>query len=119
MTPQFYPIENQYQGDTFDELSFRFFDSDTKEGIILSGNIKIELYFYGGYEFNEIKKTLTLGDGLTITDASDGIVRIDTFKNDLEADTYQYEIKIFFPNEEEKTYVAGTMTVENRKSVNE
>lgn len=118
MTPQIYPIENQYQGNTFDALTFRFTDGEGNP-INLSGNVKVSIPFYGGFQFDEIKKQLTLGDGVTITDPADGKLQIDAFEIDLEVGTYQYEITITFPSGEIKTYITGTVSIESRKTINE
>lgn len=118
MTPQVYNIENQYKGNTFDALTFRFIDGDDNP-ISLAGNIQVSVPFYGGYNTDEVQKELTLNNGVTIVDAADGRLQIDAFEVDLEVDTYQYEITITFPSGDVKTYVTGTVSVESRKTINE
>lgn len=59
----------------------------------------------------DVMLTLSVGAGLTITDAINGVFRIDSQIIDIPVYVYKYDIQITFPNGIVKTYISGTATI--------
>lgn len=62
--------------------------------------------------------SLSTGSGLTISDATHGIFRIDSQIIDIPAFVYLYDIQISFPSGEVETYISGTWTITGDVSSN-
>ena len=111
MTPAEHIIPNQYKGDTFDGIEFTYQNTDTKQGVNLIG-VQIKVSFIGGFDNLTVVKTLSNNNGIKIVDAPKGIFQIEPFIIDWEAGEYKYDVETTFPSGEVKTYIRGTVTVE-------
>ena len=67
--------------------------------------------FRRGSKTGKVVKSLTVGSGLTLTDASNGVITIDAFVMDFRPDTYFYDIEITDSAGVIKTFVEGTIVV--------
>ena len=54
----------------------------------------------------------SIGAGVTLTDAVNGVFRIDKFALE-EKGEWHYDLQFIFPNGDVKTYLAGTVTILN------
>ena len=62
-------------------------------------------------ETGKLAKDLSIGSGLTLTDAAAGKIKIDSFLVDFEVGLYYYDIKLTFSSSKIKTYIKGTLNV--------
>ena len=94
------------------ELKSRVNEEDEFTAVDLTG-ATVRIWFRDrandGYVF--LKKDTSVGGGITLIDATAGKFQIDEFKVMLRPGTYHYDIKIIFPDNTEKIYQYGTMTV--------
>ena len=67
--------------------------------------------FRRGNKRGKVVKSLTVGSGITLTDASNGVLTIDAFNMDFAPDTYYYDIEVTDSSAVIKTYVEGTIVV--------
>jgi len=95
-------------GDTWEGAQFTV----TKNGAALdltSATIKSE--FRVKTKTGAVKLTLTEVSGITITDAANGVFKLDKQIITLPADTYHYDIEITLSNGDKKSYVEGTWEI--------
>lgn len=101
-------FKEQFKGTTFDGAEFTF---------KINGVVQSLAGFQLKCEFKKVKtgisaKTLTIGNGITITDAAAGKFKIDAFKIELEPALYHYDILFTWPvTNRDKIYVWGTLPV--------
>jgi hypothetical protein len=64
------------------------------------------------FDDNIVKIKKTIGNGITVIDAINGVFEIDSmvFQN---ASTYKYDINIKFSDNSVKTYIKGSITIVN------
>ncbi len=105
-----YKIKNQYKNDTFDGVRFTVINSDTLLPVNLT-NVGIRTQFRYRNETGRIVKEITDLDGITIEDATGGILKFNPFIIDWVADNYYYDIEFTYPNGVVKTYIKGTVKV--------
>lgn len=105
-----YNFINHYKGDTFKGAQFTFLNETTSSPIDLTGT-EIRMQFRKGRKNGAVKATLDLTDGLTLTDASNGILTVDPFIIDFEADVHYYDIQVTYADGTIKTYVQGKIKV--------
>ena len=101
-----YNIRDQYKGDTFQGVQFTISNQD---GAIDLTGVDIRTKFRRKTETGQVVKTITDGDGITLTDAANGIITFDAFDINWIADIYHYDIEITFTNDVIRTYVKGTL----------
>lgn len=104
-----FPI--QYKGTTFKgrQLTFTQEVGGTETPIDLTRCL-INMQFIktaGGL----VEKTFVVGNGITITDAINGVVQIDEFLVGLSQGKYLYDLTITFPSGLIRTYLTGTFEV--------
>ncbi|WP_431137473.1 hypothetical protein [Psychroserpens mesophilus] len=111
MTPNTYNFKPQTKGDTFSGIQFTFNTStnDVETPIDLSG-ATIIMDIKKTYD-SPVVKRLESTSGITITDAENGVVNINSFLVDLPAFKYVYDVEIVFPDTTVKTYIKGTFEV--------
>lgn len=115
MLPGSYDIKKQYAGDTFDGLRMtltRTEDSITTPIDLTGADVTFHLN-YGAKGGKEVLN-LSVGKGVTIENAAQGIFRIDPFKVPEDPGTYFYAVRVMFPADVVKTYVEGKMPVIER-----
>jgi hypothetical protein len=61
---------------------------------------------------SQSKHLKSIGNGITITDASNGVFQIDAFVLNYPG-VYQYDVNIVFPNGVVRTYINGSIKIEN------
>tara|TARA_R110000851_G_scaffold143538_1_gene282458 strand:- start:358 stop:711 length:354 start_codon:yes stop_codon:yes gene_type:complete len=110
MTPTTYKINDQYKGDTFDGVTFTLKEGADKTPINLTG-ATILSQFRVKEVTGIIQKSLSIGSGITVTDATGGVFKIDSFVLDWNTGTFFYDIQITFSDGSVRTYVKGTLNV--------
>lgn len=96
-----YNFENHYKGDTFKAFTFNF-------NLDLTG-IDIKIQFRKGRKAGILKKSIEIGDGITVADPTNGVMVIDAFIMDFEVDTYFYDIQFTYPTGTVKTWIEGSI----------
>lgn len=105
-----YNISEQYRGDTFDGVRFTLINKSDNTPINLT-NTAIRVQFRFEKEKGKVLKNLTIGDGITVEDAVNGIFKIDSFIIDFDAGHYKYDVQVTFENGVIKSYIRGYMNV--------
>lgn len=112
MTPSTYDFKTQYKGDTFKGVRLTFTKTVSEVTTPLSlvnASIKMQLK---RRENTESEKTFTIGDGITVIDAENGIIKIDPFLIRLSAFKYKYDLQITFEDGIIRTYIKGFFDVQ-------
>lgn len=116
MIPSAYNFSEQYRGTYFDGAQFVFTETNDVDGTLVTTPLdltgaSIKMDFKRTDKITEHKKSISNGYGITIVDATAGIVNIDGFTVDLPAFNYIYDIKITFPGDIPRVYVRGFFPV--------
>lgn len=110
MTPGLYNIADQLKGDTFRGVEFTLIDYDTSVAIDLTG-ATIKCQFRYKSKRGALQADLSVGSGLTVTDATGGVVEINSISPiDWAIGIYYYDLEVTSGGEV-KTYVGGTMKI--------
>ena len=99
-----------YKGDTFEEVAFRVKVNDVDLNLT---NFVIRMQLrkeYGGVV--GLSLTSVGSAGITITDAANGLFKINTQIIDIPAFNYIYDIEFNFDGEV-KTYISGNFLIKN------
>ena len=104
---QSYNIPDQRKGDTFKGLSFEVIVNNVAKNLT-STEIKIE--FRRDAKTGPQAKVLTVGNGITVTDALAGKFAIDAFVVTMGAGVYYYDVQ-FIDAGVVKTYIEGSWTI--------
>lgn len=105
---QEYNIPDAYKGDTFEDLQFTLLENNV--AIDLTG-ATIKCQFRKEKKTGSLIKTLTDTSGITVTDATGGIFKIDAFTMTWNAGEYFYDIQITDSSGVIFTYLQGTLNV--------
>ena len=85
-------IDNQYKGDTYDGVQFTLLNTEDSSPIDLTG-VAIKIQFRYDSKIGGIQKEITDGNGVTVSDAVNGIFSIDSFLIDWSPDIYYFTLK--------------------------
>lgn len=115
MLPGTYDLSDHYAGDTFLGLSLTLTttENDVTSPIDLTGAAIVLNLNYRAKTGQEVLN-LSVGNGITVTDASAGQFKIDPFQVPDSAGVYYYAITVTFADSTVKTYIEGTMKVVQR-----
>lgn len=102
-----YDFTATYTGDTFAGVKFTVEVNGSPMDL---SSTSIECKFRFKKKTGVVKKILTNGNGITITDAVNGKFEIDAFGVDLPAAVYYYDIQ-FTTGQVVKTYISGEFKV--------
>lgn len=95
------------RGDTWNGVQFEILVNQS--ALDLTGyDFKMELRVQS--KVGGLRKTLTLGNGITVLDPVTGIIQIDAFLVDLQPGVYYYDLQLINGNIF-KTYIGGKFTV--------
>ena len=104
-------LKDRVKNDTFESVNFTLSDKTTGDPIDLTG-ISAQCQFRFSTKLGLVVLDVTLGSGLTLTDAVNGIITIEGFEPiTWEVGCDKYDIQITFPSEKIKTYVQGKVTI--------
>ena len=104
-------LENRIKNDTSNSVNFTFSNLTTGVAIDLTG-ITAQCQFRYNTKLGSVVLDATIGSGLTLTDAANGILTLDEITSlGWEIGCYKYDVQITFPTTKRKTYVQGTLTV--------
>jgi len=99
------------KGDTFEEVSFELLLNDAPYSLV-GAIIKMQLRKeYGGIP--SLSLTSVASAGITITNAANGLFKINEQVIDICAFNYLYDIEIEFGDGTIKTYVSGNFLIKN------
>ncbi len=103
-------LNDRIKNDTFASVEFTFEDS-LGAGIDLTG-ASIQVQFRFRCETGTILKDISVGSGITVTNAVNGVMEIDAFTPVAwAADTYFYDVEITLADTTINTYVEGTVKI--------
>lgn len=109
-----YNLPNQYKGDTFETITFKFFDDESSSGNEkdLTG-FSPKMVIRKTSKTGTITRTLTIGSGLSWDDQANGILKIDSFICDFDAGNYFYDLQLSKDSDSTivKTYLRGVFQV--------
>lgn len=99
------------KGDTFNEVAFELLLNDSPYSLV-GAIIRMQLRKeYGGIPF--LSLTSVSNAGITITNASNGLFKINEQIIDICAFNYIYDIEIEFGDGTVKTYISGNFLIKN------
>jgi hypothetical protein len=107
-----YNIPTQYNGDTFEQVTFNFYTTSADVGneIDLStATPKMDIRRDGVR--GKVVKQLTIGSGLEWVDQANGQLRTTAFLIDWGGGKYVYDLQITYTATDVQTYVKGSFTV--------
>jgi len=106
-------LEDRINGDTFEKVVFSFYGETSETYIDLTG-ATATCQFRRDSQNGDIQTELTIGSGLTLSDAEGGKLEIDQIDVlDWPPGIYYYDIEILLSDGRTKTYVGGTVNVLN------
>jgi len=107
-----YDIPNQYNGDTFEQITFNFYNttSDAGNEIDLTGAVP-KMDIRRNDENGKVVKVLTIGDGLEWVSESSGQFRTQPFLIDWGGGKYVYDLQITYSSTSVTTYIKGSFRV--------
>lgn len=108
MNPAIYTIPTHYRGDTLNSITFTI--KENTIAVDLTG-ASIKMDFRRGTDTGALQESKTIGSGLLVTDAVNGVFEMIAYINNWEAGVYFYDMQITFPSSIIRTYVKGTLTV--------
>jgi len=100
MTPEIYNFQDQYKGTTFDACKFtvtKTIDGVTTITDLTDVEIRID---FKRRDKGSAVWSLSIGNGITVLDAVNGVFVIDSFINNYPAFNYVYDIKMIFPSDD-------------------
>ena len=105
MIPTRKVIKQQLKGDTFNGVRFTLSPATDLTGA------SIKTQFRKASKKGDVEKEVSIGSGITVESASDGIFVWDAFIMDFPVATYYYDVEITFSDGKVKTYVEGIIEV--------
>ena len=112
MPPKEHNFKIQYAGDTFKGLRFTCSRlSNEIEAPIDLNDVEIKMQIRTNNS-GGIVKDFSVGNGITIVDATNGIFILEKFKNPREGN-YVYDIQFVYNSGDVQTYVKGKINVVN------
>ncbi len=96
------------RGDTYNGVQFQYIINEVPKNLT---GATIKIGFRQGSANGQQVLVLSTGNGVTITNAAQGIFRIDPFIVLLPAGNYPYDIQLTDVAGVVKTYVSGTLKV--------
>lgn len=105
-----YNFPDILKGDTFKARDVVIKNETTQTPIDLT-DCEIRCEFRKNTKVGTVVKTLIVGTGITLSDPTNGILTIDNFDVDWDADFYYYDFQFTFPNDVVQTYFGGYMKV--------
>jgi len=104
---QKYDINNQILGDTYSGVKFTYLLNGSPLDLT---NSEIKIQFRHQSKKGTLVKSLSLDDGISLTDAQNGIFTIEPFVIDMPVGKNYYDIQMTL-NDDIKTYVEGVFEV--------
>jgi hypothetical protein len=99
-----YNFPDHEKSDTMNAVEFQLFiDGDPVD--LTSGSVEIK------YVLNLKHRSMTIGSGLSFTDATIGKFKVNEQTIDWEKGTWHYEIQFTFADGRKKTYLKGQLKI--------
>jgi hypothetical protein len=105
-----YNMADHYKGDTFEGVRFTLTNSEDSSPIDLTAAL-IASKFRRLSPTGDVVADLSIGSGITVIDAVNGVFEIDSMVIDWTPTKYYYDVEITFSNAFVKTYIKGIMPV--------
>lgn len=109
MKPKYYRIADHLKGDYWDGLKFTIKDTVSNVPLDLTG-CTVKIQFKKSAKTGSLVEELTDTSGITVT-ALTGVIQMNGFKVDWDADIYYWDLQIVFPDDRPITYIEGTITI--------
>lgn len=108
-----YNIPTQYNGDTFEQITFNFYttSSDAGNEIDLSTVVHVKMDIRRNDVRGKLVKQLSIGSGLEWVDQANGQLRTTAFLIDWGGGKYVYDLEIKYSDTSVQTYVKGSFNV--------
>lgn len=108
-----YNIPTQYNGDTFEQVSFNFYTTSSDPGneIDLSSVMHVKMDIRRNDSRGKVVKQLSIGSGLEWVDQANGQLRTTPFIIDFGGGKYVYDLEVKYSNTDIQTYVRGGFSV--------
>lgn len=113
MKPAIYNFQDRYEGDTSNEVEFTVTQtvSSVTTAVDLTGvTVKMQIRKKSN---RDITKEITNISGITVSNAVNGVFKVDAFITDFKASSYVYDIQFTFTNGSVRTYLKGNFNVVN------
>jgi hypothetical protein len=103
-------LEDRVKNDTFSSVEFEYLDGNDDPIDLTDCTIRAQFRFRS--KTGAVVKDIVTGTGITLTDPTNGIFKIDEFTPvDWEVDSYYYDVQVTFPSGKIKTYVWGIVKI--------
>lgn len=89
----------------------RIFEIKVNSTAVNLTDASIDIWWRYSNVSGDVIKKLSVGDGVTITDATAGKFQMDSFLMDWDAGTYYYDIKITLASGDIKKYIYGKLVI--------
>ena len=112
MIPKIYDFRDRYKNDTSGKVSFvatQTIDEVTTPIDLTGVTIRMDIKSNKNSTVSEL--TLTIGNGITVTNAVNGEFEIDAFLCTLNAYNYCYDLEFTFPTGVVQTWIRGNFNV--------
>ena len=107
-----YNIPTQYNGDTFEQVTFNFYTTSAEAGNEIDlTNATPKMDIRRDNVRGKVVKQLTIGDGLEWVNQADGQLRTTAFLIDWGGGKYVYDLEITYSATNVQTYVKGSFNV--------
>lgn len=108
-----YNIPTQYNGDTFEQITFNFYTTASAPGneIDLSSVVHVKMDIRRNDVRGKLVKQLSIGNGLEWVDQANGQLRTTAFLIDWGGGKYVYDLEIKYTDTSVQTYVKGSFNV--------
>lgn len=112
MIPGKYDIPAHYNGDTLDAKTYTLSTlvSNVATPINLTG-VAIKWQFKEGSRSGTLVKEITIGTGITLTDAANGVFHMDAFRWTYGSGVFYYDVQFTLADGSIKTYITGRLNV--------
>lgn len=107
-----YNIPTQYNGDTFEQVTFKFYTTSSDSGNELDlSNSTPKMDIRRDNSRGKVVKQLTIGNGLEWVDQANGQLRTTSFLIDWGGGKYVYDLQVSYSQTSVQTYIRGTINV--------
>ena len=103
-----YNLPDGYKGDTYEGQQFTVSINGLAEDLT---NYSIRCMFRSENKKGTVVRDISIGSGITLVDAVNGVFLMDQYNIDFDADMYFYDIEMTAPNGDVNTYVCGKIKV--------
>ncbi len=108
-----YNLADHHKGDTWNGVQFTILSNGSAVDLT---SATVRVMFRRESKTGKVVKSLTVGSGVTLTDASNGVLTIDAFTLDWSPNTYFYDVEVTLSGGTIRTYVEGYIKINQDSS---